>query len=72
MSSLGELVEESKKHRVVLKNKKGKPLIDISLLLALILSVGAPQLLLVVLICMAFDMIDVEYDGREVGLDGVG
>ena len=72
MSNLSRLVEEGKRHRVSLKNRKGKILIDISLLLALILIVAAPQLLLVVLIGVAFEIIDVEYDGQELGWDGLG
>lgn len=72
MSNLSELIEEGKRHRVSLKNKKGKPLIDISLLLAMILIIAAPQLLLVVLICVALELIDIEFDGRELDWDGSG
>lgn len=70
MSTLSELIEEGKRHRVTLKNKKGKPLIDISLLLTIILALGAPQLLLAVLVGMVFEILDVEYDGKAVSLDG--
>ena len=70
MSTLSELIEEGKRHRVSLKNQKGKPLINISLLLALILIVAAPQLLLAVLVCVALEIIDVEFDGQELGWDG--
>ena len=69
MSTLSELIEVGKAHRVSLKNKKGKTLIDISLLLALILVIAAPQLLLAVLIGVAFEVIDVEYDGQALGWD---
>ena len=72
MSNLSELIEEGKRHRVSLKNQKGKTLIDISLLLALILVIAAPQLLLVVLIGVALEVIEVEYDGRQLDLDGSG
>jgi hypothetical protein len=64
------LIAEGKKRRVVLKNQKGKPLINISLLLAVILIVAAPQLLLCVLILVLLEIIDVEYDGKELSLDG--
>jgi hypothetical protein len=70
MSTLSELIAEGKKRRVVLKNQKGKPLINISLLLAVILIVAAPQLLLCVLILVLLEIIDVEYDGKELSLDG--
>ena len=72
MSNLGEIIEEGKRHRVTLKNQKGKPLIDISLVLALILIIAAPQLLLVVLIGAALEIIDVEYDGRALNWDDLG
>jgi hypothetical protein len=72
MSNLSALIEEGKRHRVSLKNQKGKTLIDISLLLALILVIAAPQLLLVVLIGVALEVIEVEYDGRQLDLDGSG
>ncbi len=72
MSTLSELIEEGKRHRVSLKNQKGKTLLTISLLLALILVIAAPQLLFAVLIGMAFEIIVVEYDGRELGWDGLG
>ena len=72
MSNLSELFEEGRRHRVSLKNQKGKTLIDISLLLALILIIAAPQLLLAVLIGMALEIIEVEYDGQQLDLDGSG
>lgn len=71
MSKLSELIVEGKRHRVSLKNQKGKTLINISLLLTLILVIAAPQLLLAVLIGVALEIIDVEYDGRELGWDGL-
>ena len=71
MSELSELIEEGKRHRVSLKNQKGKPLINISLLLAVILVIAAPPLLLAVLIGVVLEIIDVEYDGKEIGLDGL-
>ena len=72
MSNLSGLIEEGKRHRVSLKNQKGKTLIDISLLLALILIIAAPQLLLAVLIGVALEVIDVEYDGQELDWDALG
>jgi hypothetical protein len=65
MSNLSELIEEVKRHRVSLKNQNGKTLFNISQLLALILVIVAPQILLAVLIGVALEIIDVEYDGQE-------
>jgi len=70
MSTLSEIVEEGRRHRVSFKNHNGKPLINISLLLAMILAIAAPQLLLVVLVGVALELIDVEFDGQKLGWDG--
>jgi hypothetical protein len=70
MSTLSEIVKEAKRHRVSIKNHKGKPLINISLLLAVILVVAAPQLLLLVFVLVALELIDVEFDGQELSWDG--
>ena len=67
MSRLSELIEEGKRHRLTLKNRKGKTLINISLLLAVILVIAAPQLMLAVLIGVVLEMFDVEYDGQALG-----
>jgi len=72
MSNLSELIEEGKRHRVSLKNQNGKTLFNISLLLAMILVIAAPQLLLAVLIGVVLEIIDVEYDGQELGWDRLG
>ena len=68
MSTMSELIQEGKLHRISLKNRNGKTLISISLLWAVILVIAAPQLLLVVLISLALDLVDIEYDGQELGL----
>ena len=67
MSILSELIEEGNRHRLTLKNRKGKTLINISLLLAVILVIAAPQLMLAVLIGVVLEMFDVEYDGQALG-----
>ena len=68
MSNLSELIDEAKQHHVTLKNRKGKDLLRISLLWTLILVIAAPQLLVAVLIGVALEIIDVEYDGNQLGL----
>lgn len=68
MSTLSEFVSEAKTHRVYVKNRKGKPFIDISLLLAVILAVAAPELVLALLIGVMLEILDVEYDNKPVSL----
>ena len=69
MSGLSELIDEAKRHHVSLKNQKGKTLVKIPLLIAVILTIAAPQLLVVVLAGMVLGIIDVEYDGRSLSFD---
>ncbi len=70
MSTLNETIVAGKNHHVSIKNNKGKNLFKISLLLAVILIIAAPQLLFVVLVAMLLEIIEVEYDGRPIGFDG--
>ncbi|MFN2190449.1 MAG: DUF4342 domain-containing protein [Candidatus Promineifilaceae bacterium] len=72
MSRISELIAEGKRHHVSLKNQKGRTLINISLLLALILIVVVPQILLAVLIGILLEIIDVEFDDQALGWDGKG
>lgn len=71
MSRLSEMMDEGKRHHLSFKNQKGKTLLRIPLILAVILIIGAPQLLLVVLVAMLLEIIEVEYDGRPISLDGL-
>jgi len=68
MSTLSEFVREAKTHRVYVKDQKGKPFIDISLLLAVILAIAAPELVLALLIGVLLELVDVEYDNKPVSL----
>lgn len=68
MSRTDEVFEAGKRHHITIKNQKGKPLIKLPLLLAVIILIGAPQLLLIVLVGMVLEMIYVEYDGEPVRL----
>ena len=70
MTTLSELIREGKQHSVALTNRKGETLIELSLLWAVIVTLAAPQLLLVVLIGGLLELIDVEYDGKALKLDG--
>lgn len=71
MSRLSELFETGRRHHVSFKNKNGKILFKIPLLLAVIIIVAAPELLVVVLVAMVLEIIEVEYDGPQKGLDGL-
>lgn len=68
MSRTDEVIEAGKRHHITIKNQRGKPLIKMPLFLAVIIFIGAPQLLLVMLIGMVLEMIFVEYDGEPVRL----
>lgn len=68
MSRLSEMIDEGRRHQVAFKNKKGKTLLKIPLILVVILIIGAPQLILVVLFAMLLETIEVEYDGRPLNL----
>lgn len=67
-ASLGSAVEDvlrsSKKRRVVIRNRTGKTVIDISVLLALILSIGAPVLPAFAIIGVLVEAIRVSIEER--------
>ena len=71
MSRLSELLDAGKRHHVTLNNRKGKTLVRIPLLWAVVIVVAAPQVLVAVLVAMVLEIIEVEYDGRQRGLDGL-
>lgn len=67
MSTISELIAEGKRHRVTFTNKDGKPLLELSLLWAVIIAVAAPQALLLVVVLALLDLIHVELDGKRLG-----
>ncbi len=69
MLSFSEILEAGKRHFVTLKNRKGKTLVRVPLLWALVIVIAAPQVLVAVLVAMVLEIIEVEYDGRQVDLD---
>jgi hypothetical protein len=69
MSSFSELLEAGKRHFVTLKNRKGKTLVRVPLLWAVVIVIAAPQVLVAVLVAMVLEIIEVEYDGRQINLD---
>lgn len=68
MSTLSELIDTGKQHRVTFTNKDGKPLLDLSLLWTVIISLAAPQALLLVVVLALLELIYVELDGKRLGV----
>jgi hypothetical protein len=64
-SAVGEIFGASKKRRVVIRNRAGKKVIDVSVLLALILSIGAPVLPAFVLLGVLVETIRVSIEKKE-------
>ena len=61
-SVVRETLRESRKRRLVIRNRAGKQIIDISVLLALILSVGAPVLPAFVILGVLVESIRVSFE----------
>jgi hypothetical protein len=61
-SAVREILRESHHRRVVIRNSSGKNIIDISVLLALILSVGAPVLPAFVILGVLVEAIRVSFE----------
>ena len=63
-SAVREIVRESRKRRVVIRKSSGGKIIDISVLLALILSIGAPILPAFVILGVLVESINVSFETR--------
>ena len=61
-STVREILRESRKRRVVIRKTSGKKIIELSLLLALILSTGAPVLPAFVILGVFVDAINVSFE----------
>lgn len=61
-SVIDEILQESRKRRVVIRNRSGKKVIDCSVLLALILSIGAPVLPAFVILGVLVEVISVSFE----------
>ena len=64
-SAVREILQESHNRRVVIRNSSGKKIIDISVLLALILSVGAPVLPVFVILGVYVESIRVSFERKS-------
>lgn len=63
-SAVREIVQESRKRRVVIRKSSGRKVIDISVLLAMILSIGAPILPAFVILGVLVESISVSFETR--------
>ena len=61
-SAVREILRESSNQRVVIRNRSGKKIIDLSVLLALILSIGAPVLPAFVILGVLVEAISVSFE----------
>lgn len=61
-SAFHEILQESSKRRVVIKNSKGEEVLDLSVLLALILSVGAPVLPAIAILGVLVEAISISFE----------
>jgi len=64
-SAVREILRESRKRRVVIRNNSGKNIFECSVLLALILSIGAPVLPAFVILGVVVDAIHVSFERRQ-------
>lgn len=63
-STVREILRESRNRRVVIRKASGKKVIDCSLLLALILSIGAPVLPVFVILGVLVESISVSFERK--------
>jgi hypothetical protein len=61
-SAVREILHESRKRRIVIRKSSGKKIIECSVLLALILSIGAPVLPAFVILGMLVESIRVSFE----------
>ena len=65
-STVRDILRESRNRRVVIRKTSGKKVIDCSLLLAMILSIGAPVLPAIVILGVLVESISVSFEKRGV------
>ncbi|MES0361643.1 MAG: DUF4342 domain-containing protein [Anaerolineales bacterium] len=61
-NAVREILHESRKRRVVIRNRSGKKVIDLSVFLALILSIGAPVLPAFVILGVLVEAISISFE----------
>jgi hypothetical protein len=72
MSTLSELIEKGKAHRVTFAKSNGEKLFELALLWVVILALGAPQLAVLVLVLAVLSLIQIRMDGRPLELMTLG
>jgi hypothetical protein len=63
-SAVHEILQESRKRRIVIRNSTGKKVIELSVLLALILSIGAPVLPAIAILGILVEAISISFEKR--------
>ena len=63
-SAIREILRESRKRRMVIRNREGKKVIALSVILALILSIGAPVLPIIAILGVLVDAISISFEKR--------
>ena len=63
-SAIREILRESRKRRMVIRNREGKKIIALSVILALILSIGAPVLPIIAILGVLVDAISISFEKR--------
>lgn len=63
-SAIREILRESRKRRLVIRNREGKKIIALSVILALILSIGAPVLPIIAILGVLVDAISISFEKR--------
>ena len=66
MTKLSELIDTTQSHLVTIKGSSGKIWFELSLFWALLISIAAPQALLLAALLYLVDVIEIEYDGRAL------
>ena len=64
-SAFREILRESRKRRVVIRKSSGKKIFECSVLLALILSIGAPVLPVFVILGVLVESIQVSFEKKS-------
>ena len=69
MSTIEELLNEAKSHRVIIRNKHGKTLIDLKVIVGVVIVFGAPQVAALVFVGALLGILSVEVKEINDGQD---
>ena len=65
MAQMWDLLNEGKRHNVIIENQEGKQLIRLAAIWALVITLVAPQLTLLVIICALLEIVKVGIEQDE-------